>query len=180
MGRVVGRREVAQQPAGGTSTSTPASDKLRGRRTELSRFGRFLLVGLSGTVLDFVLLILLKRAGLPTLLANSLSFTAGAVSNFTWNRLWTFPEARSRHWTLQLVQFFTVSLVGLALNDAVVLMLQGSLGRLSGHPAQGYLLAKVVATGVAVLWNYAGNRLWTFGEVGRIGSAGQEVQGDVA
>jgi putative flippase GtrA len=149
-------------------------------RTEFGRFGRFLLVGLSGTVLDFVLLILLKRAGLPTLLANSLSFSAGAASNFTWNRRWTFPEARSRRWTVQFVRFFTVSLVGLALNDAVVLMLQGSLGGLIGHPAQGYLPAKVVATGVAVLWNYAGNRLWTFGEVGRVGSVGKGAQGDVA
>jgi putative flippase GtrA len=149
-------------------------------RTEFGRFGRFLLVGLSGTALDFVLLILLKRAGLPTLLANSLSFSAGAVSNFTWNRLWTFPEARSRHWTVQFTQFFAVSLVGLALNDAVVLMLQQQLGELIGHPAQGYLAAKVVATGVAVLWNYAGNRLWTFGEVGRVSSAGKEARGDVA
>jgi putative flippase GtrA len=149
-------------------------------RTEAGRLARFLVVGMGGTAIDFLLLFLLKLAGLPTLAANSLSFSAGAVSNFTWNRLWTFPEARSRHWTLQLVQFLMVSLVGLALNDLVVLLLQIPLGTLFGHPAQGYLLAKVVATGVAVLWNYAGNRLWTFGEVGRPPRARKEAHGHAA
>jgi putative flippase GtrA len=137
------------------------------RGPEVRRFARFLVVGLSGTVIDFVLLWLLKGAGMPTLAANSLSFSAGAVSNFTWNRLWTFREARGRHWVLQMAQFLAVSLVGLAINDAVVLLLQAPLGSLLGHPEQGYLPAKVVATGVAVLWNYAGNRLWTFKDAGR-------------
>lgn len=151
---------------------------------EVRRLARFLVVGLSGTAIDFVLLWLLKGAGMPTLTANSLSFSAGAVSNFTWNRLWTFPEARSRHWTLQMVQFLAVSLVGLAINDVVVMLLQAPLGALLGHPDQGYLPAKVVATGVAVLWNYAGNRLWTFKDVGRSADRGagtrKEVRENVA
>lgn len=50
---------------------------------EIERFSRFLTVGAVGTLLDFSLLTLLKLAGLPTLLANSLSFTAGLVNNFT-------------------------------------------------------------------------------------------------
>ena len=150
------------------------------RGPEVRRFARFLVVGLSGTAIDFILLWLLKGAGMATLSANSLSFSAGAVSNFTWNRLWTFPEARSRHWALQLAQFLAVSLVGLAINDVVVLLLQASLGALLGHPDQGYLPAKVVATGVAVLWNYVGNRLWTFNDVGYGAGARKEVSGHVA
>jgi putative flippase GtrA len=150
------------------------------RRSEAGRFARFLAVGLSGTVIDFVLLYLLKAAGLPTLAANTISFSAGALSNFTWNRLWTFPDARGRHWMVQLVQFLAVSIVGLALNDVFVLLLQTPLGTLSGHPAQGYLLAKVVATGVAVLWNYAGNRVWTFADAGHVGQTQKEAHGNAA
>jgi putative flippase GtrA len=147
---------------------------------EVRRFARFLVVGLSGTVIDFVLLWLLKGAGMPTLSANSLSFSAGAVSNFTWNRLWTFPDARGRHWAVQLGQFLAVSLVGLAINDVVVLLLQAPLGALLGHPDQGYLPAKLVATGVAVLWNYVGNRLWTFKDVGRDRGTRKEAAGHAA
>ena len=129
---------------------------------ELTRFSRFLTVGALGTLLDFGLLTMLKLAGLPTLFANSLSFTAGLINNFTWNRLWTFRDAAQANWQKQLVQYALVSLVGLALNDLLVLSLETVLGTWLGQPAWGYLPAKVVATGVVVFWNYFANRTWTF------------------
>ena len=129
---------------------------------EIERFSRFLAVGAVGTLLDFSLLTLLKLAGLPTLLANSLSFTAGLVNNFTWNRLWTFGDAIQPDWRRQLVQFTAVSLVGLALNNLIVLSLEGIFGAMLNQPDWGYLPAKVIATGVVVFWNYFANRMWTF------------------
>jgi putative flippase GtrA len=48
---------------------------------ELGRFARFLTVGAAGTLLDFGLLSLLKAFGLPTLIANSLSFSVGVANN---------------------------------------------------------------------------------------------------
>jgi putative flippase GtrA len=78
---------------------------------------------------------------------------------------WRF--AHGRPWVVQLVQFLTVSVVGLAINDVVVVAFHAPLGTLLGHPNQGYLAAKVVATGVAVLWNFFANRYWTFGEAGQ-------------
>ena len=129
---------------------------------EIERFSRFLAVGAVGTLLDFSLLTLLKLAGLPTLLANSLSFTAGLVNNFTWNRLWTFGDAIQPDWRRQLVQFTAVSLVGLALNNLIVLSLEGIFGAMLYQPDWGYLPAKVIATGVVVFWNYFANRMWTF------------------
>lgn len=129
---------------------------------EIARFSRFLTVGALGTLLDFGLLTMLKLAGLPTLSANSLSFTAGLINNFTWNRLWTFRDAAQANWQKQLAQYALVSLVGLALNDLLVLSLETVLGTWLGQPAWGYLPAKVVATGVVVFWNYFANRTWTF------------------
>jgi putative flippase GtrA len=129
---------------------------------ELERFSRFLAVGAVGTLLDFSLLTLLKLAGLPTLLANSLSFTAGLINNFTWNRLWTFSDTIQPNWRRQLAQFTTVSLVGLALSNIIVLSLENILGSLFGYPEWGYLPAKIIATGVVVFWNYFANRMWTF------------------
>ena len=126
-------------------------------------------MGLGGTAIDVALLILLRGAGAPLVVANSVSFSAGACSNFVWNRLWTFADARGRPWGVQMAQFLSVSLVGLAINDAVVLVLQGPLGSLLGHPQEGYLAAKVVATGIAVVWNFLANRYWTFSEAGRTG-----------
>ena len=129
---------------------------------ELGRFARFLTVGGLGTLLDFGLLSLLKAFGFPTLLANSLSFSVGVINNFTFNRLWTFADAKRVSWRKQLIQFRLVSLVGLALNNAIVLWLETPLGQLLGQPKYGYLPAKMIATGVVVFWNYFSNRNWTF------------------
>lgn len=129
---------------------------------ELIRFSRFLTVGAIGTVLDFSILTLLKLAGFPTLVANSLSFTAGLINNFTWNRLWTFGDVIQANWRRQLLQYAAVSLIGLALNDLLVVSLEGMLGAWLGLPEWGYLPAKVIATGTVVFWNYFANRMWTF------------------
>lgn len=129
---------------------------------EIQRFTRFLTVGTVGTFLDFSLLTLLKAFGLPTLLANTASFTTGVANNFTWNRLWTFSDAKQSGWHKQLAQFLLISVLGLVLNNAIVLLLEVPLGTLLGRPDYGYLPAKVIATGVVVFWNYFANRNWTF------------------
>ena len=136
--------------------STSSSDK------EIERFTRFLTVGAVGTVLDFSLLTLLKLAGMPTLFANSISFLAGLTNNFTFNRLWTFQDVAQSNWKKQLAQFTVVSLIGLALNNIILLSLEGVLGNILGQPDWGYLPAKIIATGVVVFWNYFANRMWTF------------------
>lgn len=129
---------------------------------EIQRLSRFLTVGALGTLLDFSLLTLLKLAGLSTLFANTFSFTVGLINNFTWNRLWTFHETVHLDWHRQLLQFTVVSLIGLALNNAILLSLESVLGSILGQPEWGYLPAKVIATGVVVFWNYFANRKWTF------------------
>jgi dolichol-phosphate mannosyltransferase len=131
------------------------------RSPELTRFVRFLAVGALGTLLDFGLLTVLKMAGTPTLVANSLGFLAGLTSNYIWNSRWTFAGQTREGWR-QFLQFACVSLVGLMLNNAIVLALESPLGRLIGDPARGYLPAKVLATGLVVFWNYFANRFWTF------------------
>src|SRR5262245_39857343 len=129
---------------------------------ELGRFSRFLTVGGVGTVLDFSLLTLLKLAGLPTLVANSFSFTAGLLNNFTWNRLWTFCDSIQPDWRKQFAQFAAISVVGLALNNLILFLLEGVLGNWLDQPEWGYLPAKAIATAVVVFWNYFANRKWTF------------------
>jgi putative flippase GtrA len=76
--------------------------------------------------------------------------------------LWTFGDAINADWRKQLAQFTLVSLVGLALNNLIVLSLEGIFGNILGQPQWGYLPAKVLATGVVVFWNYFANRTWTF------------------
>lgn len=133
------------------------------QRTETGRFLRFMTVGASGTVLDFLALAIFKEAFLlPTVLANTLAFSIGLVNNFTWNRLWTFSDTQGGSVRKQFLQFALISLVGLLLNNLIVLSLETPLDTLFGSQGYGYLPAKVIATGIIFFWNFSANRLWTF------------------
>ena len=56
------------------------------------------------------------------------------LSNFTWNRLWTYPETRGEPIAPQFGQFLLVNVVGYAINQAIFLSLDrfvfSDLGRL--------------------------------------------------
>lgn len=135
---------------------------------ERRRVGRFLVVGVSGTALDFVLLTLLKVAGLATLAANTLSFSAGIVNNFLLNRWWTYADARTKSVGVQFGQFALVSLIGLLLNNAIMLLLEAPLDSLLQGASWSYLVAKILATAVVIVWNFVANRYWTFNDAPRV------------
>lgn len=129
---------------------------------EFTRFLKFATVGAFGMVVDLTVLNVLHKAfGLPLLVANSISFTAAVLSNFTWNRLWTFPESRDRSIGTQLLQFAVVNIIGLAINNAVLWTFFRLFSPFIPDPWD-YNLAKILAIGVVLFWNYFVNRKWTY------------------
>ena len=150
------------------------------KRKEVTRFVKFSIVGTIGAVVDFGTLYLLHvLVGLPIIIANTCSFTAAVLSNFVWNRYWTYPDSRSKPIRAQLGQFFVVNIAGWIINTAILLLLRypsaALLTRLSPYwPALadpelayklGYNLAKAIATGVVLFWNFFINRYWTYSDV---------------
>lgn len=146
---------------------------------ELERFIKFALVGTLGFVVDLTVLNLMKRLfeaiglgvgwnvaleprQIQLALANTISFSMAVLSNFTWNRLWTFPESQERPVGSQLVQFAIVNVLGWGINTLLLLVLDRYVfahfvsGRLS------YNLAKAIATIVVLFWNFGINRIWTY------------------
>lgn len=150
------------------------------KKKELVRFIKFSVVGTIGAVVDFGTLYLLHvLLGLPIVLANTCSFTAAVLSNFTWNRYWTYPDSRSKPVRTQLLQFFIVNVVGWGINTGILLLLRYPCVALTGNVTGtltlslsdemlykvGYNLAKAIATGVVLFWNFGINRLWTYSDV---------------
>ena len=152
---------------------------LQDNSKEVHRFLKFSVVGIIGAVIDFGLLnILVRFAGVPKFWANACSFSVAVISNFTWNRHWTYPESRQRPIGPQLGQFALVNVVGLALNQAIFVSLDrlvlGETGALSApmsslagsiglaHFTLSYNLAKACAIAVVLFWNFGANRLWTY------------------
>jgi len=149
-------------------------------RKEVVRFVKFSIVGTVGAFVDFGTLYLLHiLAGLPLVLANTCSFSAAVLSNFTWNRFWTYPDSRSKPLRTQLTQFVAVNVAGWGINTAILLLLRNPFVAMMEHlglsvalladPAVaydfGYNLAKVAATAVVLFWNFLVNRFWTYSDV---------------
>ena len=137
---------------------------------EAERFFRFLLVGTVGFIVDFGTLTILKElAGLITIVANTISFSAAVVSNFTFNRYWTYPDSRSKSVVSQIGQFAIVSVVGLVISNTILLLLENPFAALLSNlditVIRGYIPAKIVATVVVLFWNFFANRFWTYNDV---------------
>lgn len=131
-------------------------------RKEVTRFFKFAVVGTIGAIVDFAVLnFLVLVVGLTPLQANPISFTCAVLSNFTWNRLWTFPESRKFKKRSQLPKFFMVNLIGLIINQIVLAVALVLLEPYVPHPWD-YNLAKAVAICIVLFWNFGVNRLWTY------------------
>jgi putative flippase GtrA len=133
-------------------------------RLEVERFLKFSVVGTIGAIVDFSLLNFgIQVLGLYKGVANAISFSVAVMSNFTWNRLWTYPESREKPLGSQLGQFFAVNLVGLMINEAIFLSLDHFVFAPWG--VWGYNVSKAIAIGVVLFWNFGVNRLWTYKDI---------------
>ena len=150
-------------------------------KNERVRFVKFLGVGLSGAVIDFGTLNLLTYfAGMELVYAQAISFVLAVTNNFILNRVWTYPDSRSKPLANQLGQFFLINGIGILVRTPIILLSEKVLfGILSGlfsdvaFPFAKFLtieriaenLAVVIAILIILLWNFFANRLWTYNDV---------------
>jgi len=142
---------------------------------ERTRFLRFVVVGTIGAVIDFGAFNLLSFGlGVPVIIAQAISFTLAVISNFVWNRYWTYPDSRSKHIRAQLIQFFAVNTIGVGIRTPLFAYLYTPLPKLftwlpSSFPLSaefiGHNLALAVAVGAVLFWNFFVNRYWTYSDV---------------
>lgn len=146
---------------------------------ERNRFLKFAVVGAIGAVIDFGILNLLKIfTPIDVVWASVISFTAAVVSNFFWNRFWTFPESKDLPLIPQLVQFSIVSIAGLLIRTPLFAWLNDFLTQMGKNMLPPYMvlpqitpeflgrnvaLATVIL--IVMLWNFFVNRFWTFKDI---------------
>lgn len=138
-------------------------------RPLILKFLKFGLVGASGMVVDFGVLILMRDvAGLPDLWANTISFTVAATSNYFLNRIWTF-RSKDRQVGVEYLKFLTVSIIGLGINNGVLWLSSilwpeayNSSVSVLGVNIDVFYLFKLLAIAITTIWNFFGNMLFTF------------------
>ncbi|MGQ9848963.1 MAG: GtrA family protein [Aggregatilineaceae bacterium] len=157
---------------------------------EVERFLKFATVGVIGAIIDFGVLNLLQATilhpdgpyiTLKVALATGIAFVSAVTSNFIWNRYWTYPDSRSRSLRQQWLQFFIVSIIGLAFRLVWVRTLFNPFGHLGADVLSsigavetmadattrrlGTNIAQFFAVWIVMVWNFFANRYWTYNDV---------------
>ena len=132
---------------------------LMARTGETKRIIKFLAVGLSGIIVNQGLLWLLTDfAGLKYYYSAIFSIEASIITNFLLNDFFTFADRRSgkaRSLLGRLLKFNLICLSGAGIQYGLLLLFTDVFGVY-------YLLSSLIGIGVAFIWNYFVNSLWTW------------------
>jgi putative flippase GtrA len=128
---------------------SPRTSAARGHQSTITRqFSSFVIVGVITTAVHYgVLIALVEAFNARPVLATGAGFLAAVLVSYPLNRSYTFHDPRFGPGLLKYVA--AVSL-GLLINVGCM----AALTKLGAH----YLVAQVVASGLALAWNFAAAR----------------------
>lgn len=124
------------------------------RRLSVLQFCVFAIVGATGTLAHYVILLLfVELLGQKVMAGTIAGSIVGAVWNFFLNHRLTFRSKKQFHQTAP--RFFLVAAISLALNAGLMYLLVT-------YFYINYLIAQLSVTVFILCFNYVSNALWTF------------------
>lgn len=123
----------------------------------LAQIMKFGVVGVIATVIDFGIMNLLHYGlGLNILIANTSGFIVSLIFNYLASMKYVFAhkEGMSRR---EFIIFVVLSVIGLALNDGIVLTLNAGLGLEAN-------IAKICATALVMVYNFVTRKIFLEGD----------------
>jgi len=134
---------------------------------EAKHLVKYGMVGVSGTIielglLNFLIFVVGWNSDLQKVMANVVAVSVAIISNFVWNRLWTFPESRSGGAGKQFAKFAIVSVIGLVINSAIFFLADKYIFSPWLSEFIAVQMAKFTAIAITLMWNFTVNRFWTF------------------
>lgn len=119
------------------------------------KFLKFLLVGLSGMILDFSMTYFIKeRLLLNKYFANSMGFSIAAISNFMLNKYYTFNSTNPEFFQ-EFYWFIAISIISLFIYNGVVWF---GINKLN----MKFYFSKMLGIFFITFWNFFAHLLITF------------------
>lgn len=118
------------------------------------QFVRYVFVGGVATVVDWgVLFALTEFAGLYYMFSAVVAFVAGLITNFLLSKLLVFSGSQARVSPLaEFASYALIGVVGLGITELILMLFSNWLHL---H----YMLSKVIATAIVLVWNYLARKL---------------------
>ena len=133
------------------------------------QFGKFAVVGFLSAAIDFAVLNFVSSiteitAGATVGLINIPGFVVAVFNGSLWNKLWVFPSASAGQPLFHdFPKFLTVTILGLLINSGVIVVFTTYISSPGAFDPKEWLnIAKVVASAVALIWNFIGYRFIVF------------------
>lgn len=118
---------------------------------------KFGVVGIIATVIDFgVLYVLSQPLGLDPVLSAGISFCVSLVFNYVASMRYVFTHREDMSRSREFVIFLVLSLIGLAINEAIMAAGVAVLG----NSALAVMGTKVLATAIVMVWNFVSRKKW--------------------
>jgi len=134
----------------------------------LFQFGKFIIIGVANTAIDFGILNLLifltgiERGHLYSVF-KSISFIFGIINSYLWNKFWTFKSTENKWAGRQFIRFISISLVGFGINVATASFVVNFIGPVGGISTRLWAnIGACVAIVVSVFWNFFGYKFMVF------------------
>ena len=133
-----------------------------------NQFWRYAIIGLINTAIDFLVLNLLSYItgiyeGNGLIPLNVISFTVAVTNSYFMNKKWAFKDAAFGDAGKKFSLFLLVSIIGAILNTTVVRFVSTNIDPMFGLSQELWLnVAKVLATGLSLVWNFTGYKLLVF------------------
>lgn len=134
----------------------------------IMQFVKFCVVGVLNTAVDWVVYYLLISYTMSEIneksLAKLISFVVAVINSYVWNTVWTFRaeykktvsgNGQTNSGSAVFMRFVLVSLVGWGVN---YIAFRVTISQISSPD----IIALVVASGSAVIWNFFANKFWTY------------------
>ena len=120
---------------------------------ELIRIIKFGIIGISNTLINWIIFFLLNLVEVNYILANIIAYSLATINSYIWNSKWVFKYNNEK--LVSSLKFIIVNLVGLILNTIILFILVDMFNI-------NKIISLVMATGVVMIINYISNRLWVF------------------
>ncbi|MDQ5961427.1 MAG: hypothetical protein QG581_348 [Patescibacteria group bacterium] len=144
-------------------------DLSRERLTRVAKqFSKFVLIGGVNTAIDFAVLnIEIKLTGITSgsglFVLNTISFLVAVINSYFMNKYWTFQDVTRNREETKFAQFIGVSLLGSGINSSIVAGITTFVAPVFGiSPVLWANIAKLLATGISLIWNFVGYKLFVF------------------
>ena len=124
----------------------------------LAQIMKFGIVGVIATVIDFGVMNLLHYGlHLDILVANTAGFVISLVFNYLASMKYVFAHKEGMSRRREFVIFVVLSVIGLVLNDGIVLVLNTRLGFEAN-------IAKICATAIVMVYNFVTRKIFLEGD----------------